>query len=79
MDESMSATQLIADRAILVRDLAQNVPSPCQSVCRMDAALVFCEGCWRTIDEIRRWSACDDIEKKAIWALIEQRVAATTL
>jgi uncharacterized protein len=73
----MSATQLIADHAILVRAMAENVPSPCQSVCRMDAGRALCGGCWRTLDEIRRWSSCSDSEKRAVWALIEQRVAAT--
>ena len=74
----MIATKLIADRAILVRAMAENVPSPCMSVCRMDAARILCEGCLRTIDEIRLWSSCNDAEKKAVWSLIEQRVAATT-
>ena len=74
----MIATKLIAYRAILVRAMAENVPSPCMSVCRMDAARILCEGCWRTIDEIRLWSSCSDAEKKAVWSLIEQRVAATT-
>jgi len=78
MDKAMSATSQLADRARSVRGLTENVPSPCQSVCRMDSALVLCEGCWRTLDEIRRWSSCNDSEKKAVWALIEQRVAATT-
>ena len=77
--EIMNATQLIADCALSMRAVAENVPSPCISVCRMDAARILCEGCWRTLDEIRRWSACGDNEKKAIWALIEQRVAAKTL
>ena len=75
----MNATQLIADYAISVRAMVENIPSPCISVCRMDAAQMLCEGCWRTIDEISHWSACGNNEKKAIWALIEQRVAAITL
>jgi len=44
----------------------------------MDAAGALCEGCLRTLEEIRHWSASSDFEKKAIWALIEQRIAATT-
>ncbi|SDM72576.1 hypothetical protein SAMN05428957_11342 [Oryzisolibacter propanilivorax] len=27
-----------------------------------------CEGCFRTIDEIRAWSRADDAERRAIWA-----------
>ena len=74
----MVTAQLMADRALAVRVMAGNVPSPCISVCRMDAAGTLCEGCLRTLEEIRHWSASSDFEKKAIWALIEQRVAATT-
>jgi len=74
----MVAAQLMSDRALAVRTMAGNVPSPCISVCRMDAAGALCEGCLRTLEEIRHWSASSDFEKKAIWALIEQRIAATT-
>jgi hypothetical protein len=36
----------------------------------------WCEGCFRTLDEIGRWSRMNDADKRAIWALIEQRAAA---
>ena len=35
----------------------------------------WCEGCFRTLDEIGRWSRLDDAEKRSVWALIEQRAA----
>lgn len=50
-----------------------NVPSPCVSICRMDAASGWCEGCLRTIDEIAAWSALDDLHKRAVWKLLPQR------
>lgn len=50
-----------------------SVPSPCVSICRMDAASGWCEGCLRTIDEIAAWSALDDMRKRAIWKLLPQR------
>jgi predicted Fe-S protein YdhL (DUF1289 family) len=37
----------------------------------------WCEGCFRTIDEIRQWSSADDQAKRTIWALIEQRVTGS--
>lgn len=49
------------------------VPSPCISVCRMDAASGWCEGCLRTLDEIAAWSVLDDVEKRAVWKLLPQR------
>ncbi|AXL52544.1 hypothetical protein DSC91_005610 [Paraburkholderia caffeinilytica] len=51
------------------------VPSPCISVCRMDASTGWCEGCLRTIDEIASWSLFDDDAKRAVWDAIEERHA----
>lgn len=42
-------------RAERLRLLASGPPSPCIAVCRLDEATGYCEGCWRTIDEIRDW------------------------
>lgn len=69
------AMQSIATRAQLVMSVAEDVPSPCVSVCRMDLQRTFCEGCLRSIDEIRVWRASTDLEKKAIWARIAERAA----
>ncbi|WP_233799736.1 DUF1289 domain-containing protein [Paraburkholderia sp. HP33-1] len=52
-----------------------SVPSPCISVCRMDASTGWCEGCLRTIDEIAGWSTFDDDAKRAVWDAIEARHA----
>jgi uncharacterized protein len=52
------------------------VPSPCISVCRMDAPTGLCMGCWRTIDEIAGWSTLGDDAKREVWRLIEQRQAS---
>lgn len=70
------AMKSIAARAYLVRAAAENVPSPCSAVCRMDAGTGWCEGCFRTLDEIRLWSSADDTAKRQVWAAIEQRIAA---
>ena len=51
------------------------VPSPCISVCRMNAASGWCEGCWRTIDEIAAWSTMADEDKRAVWRALPQREA----
>jgi predicted Fe-S protein YdhL (DUF1289 family) len=52
------------------------VPSPCISVCRIDPATGWCEGCLRTIDEISCWSALDDDDKRAVWADLARRRSA---
>lgn len=55
------------------------VPSPCISVCRMDAPSGLCAGCLRTIEEIAAWSTMGDEAKRAVWLLIEQREPVTPL
>jgi predicted Fe-S protein YdhL (DUF1289 family) len=52
---------------------AAAVPSPCISVCRIDPATGWCEGCLRTIDEISQWSRYDDEEKRAVWNALDRR------
>jgi predicted Fe-S protein YdhL (DUF1289 family) len=42
----------------------------------MDARTGLCEGCYRTIDEIARWSALSDAERRAVWRAIAARRAA---
>lgn len=51
------------------------VPSPCISICRMNARNGLCEGCLRTIDEIVAWSRLDDDGKRLVWQRIDQRRA----
>lgn len=49
------------------------VPSPCISVCEMDARTGLCKGCARTLEEIATWSVLDSDEKRAVLTLIEAR------
>jgi predicted Fe-S protein YdhL (DUF1289 family) len=41
----------------------------------MNEASGWCEGCFRTLDEIAQWSRLGDAGKRSVWALIEQRAA----
>ena len=75
-DRPGSTAELIAARAILARTMIENIPSPCISVCRMSEQTNLCVGCYRTLDEIGRWSRADDQAKRTIWTHIEQRLAA---
>jgi predicted Fe-S protein YdhL (DUF1289 family) len=52
-----------------------SVPSPCISVCRIDAASGLCTGCLRTLDEIAVWSVLDDDAKRDVWRAIAARRA----
>lgn len=56
-------------------DSAAEVPSPCISICRMNAATGLCEGCFRTVGEIAAWSGADEDGKRRIWRSIDRRMA----
>ncbi len=71
----MNAIQLIADQAALAGAMAKNLPSPCVSVCQMDAASGMCTGCLRTLAEIAAWGQLDDADKRVVWGEIGARAA----
>jgi predicted Fe-S protein YdhL (DUF1289 family) len=66
----------MAQRAQAALACVRNLPSPCISLCLMRADDGLCEGCWRTLDEIVRWSQMDDGEKRAVWCELAQRAKA---
>jgi len=51
-------------------------PSPCVSICRMSDDTTYCEGCWRTLDEIGGWGQRNPDDKRGVWQSIGERVAA---
>lgn len=55
------------------------VASPCNGVCRLDAATGWCLGCGRTIDEIAAWSTLDDDGRRRVWAALPARRARLPL
>jgi predicted Fe-S protein YdhL (DUF1289 family) len=50
-----------------------DVASPCVDVCRMNPETGFCDGCFRTIDEIAAWASYDDDARRAVLARVESR------
>ena len=59
-----------------VREPDERVPSPCISVCVMDADGSVCLGCFRTLDEIASWSVLDASAKRQVLAALPARKAA---
>ena len=55
------------------------IPSPCLSVCRIQADTGLCEGCFRNLSEIAAWSQADEADKRRIWRVIGQRAEAATI
>lgn len=67
-----SALELLLAKAGELRDDAP-APSPCNSVCRLDARTGLCEGCFRTLEEIADWSRLAEPRKRAVWRAIVRR------
>ena len=49
------------------------VKSPCISVCAMDDLTGFCQGCYRTVDEIKDWWNMEAVAQKTLLATLEKR------
>jgi len=54
---------------------SDDVSSPCNNVCRMNEETGYCEGCFRTLDEIACWSTATREEKLAVLAKLDARKA----
>lgn len=53
----------------------QAIESPCTLVCSIDTGTGWCLGCGRTRDEIARWTAIDTDARRAVMAVLPQRMA----
>ncbi|MGE0144669.1 MAG: DUF1289 domain-containing protein [Planctomycetota bacterium] len=51
--------------------------SPCIKLCRLDSSGSVCVGCYRTTEEIIRWSSFDEERRRAVIAsaVARQRAA----
>ena len=49
------------------------IESPCIGVCLINKEHHFCEGCFRSQDEIAHWIALGDAQKKEIIELASER------
>ena len=66
-------------RELLRADAGEPVPSPCNSVCRIDADTGWCQGCFRTLDEIAAWGRLEDGGKRVLWQELGRRALTPTL
>ncbi len=54
-----------------------NIASPCIRICRLDHRGV-CAGCFRTLEEIARWTQMSDPEKYLVMAVLAERRGNST-
>lgn len=53
--------------------------TPCIAVCTIDPRTSLCVGCGRTLPEIARWHRMDSAERRALMALLPQRMEGAGL
>lgn len=70
------AVRLVTERARTIKAEGDDVPSPCISICRINADSGMCEGCFRTLGEISAWARSTPDDKRRLWTTIGQRMAA---
>ncbi len=49
------------------------VASPCINVCQISTESGYCQGCYRTLDEIAGWWDMSPEEQRALLANLEKR------
>jgi uncharacterized protein len=74
LQPTLFTMQTIATRACQISEQGEFDPktqeplsSPCVSVCRMNPERTYCEGCFRTLDDIRAWAQADNAQRRRIW------------
>ncbi|QZA77570.1 DUF1289 domain-containing protein [Deefgea tanakiae] len=49
-----------------------SIASPCINACQLNPSRAYCQGCLRTLDEIRAWSKLSDPDKLAVWQRLKR-------
>jgi len=49
------------------------IMSPCMNVCIMNEETGYCQGCYRTLDEIADWGRFSAREKRAVVQTLDRR------
>ena len=68
------AIQSLTARANAGSMAGEDIPTPCISVCRVNADNGLCEGCFRTLGEISAWGRSTAANKRELWKTIMHRV-----
>lgn len=56
----------------------EKLASPCVSLCRLNDQGI-CQGCYRSIEEIRSWSHLDDEERQQVIVTCSERAEKTNI
>ena len=51
----------------------KNLPSPCISICKLNKSTGYCDGCFRTEDEIALWPSMSEEDKLNMLSILRKR------
>jgi uncharacterized protein len=68
--------ETLLETAIANAKMQQPLGSPCIDVCRLNPQTGYCEGCFRTLEEIRSWKTMTDSDKLGLFEALRARLAA---
>jgi len=54
--------------------MVDQISTPCVRVCAIEAATSLCAGCGRSLKEIAQWSRMSEPERKALMAVLPDRL-----
>jgi len=52
----------------------EDIVSPCIGVCAINDSNGFCQGCYRTVEEIREWWNMTDEDREKVMGTLDQRL-----
>ena len=53
-----------------------DIISPCIGVCRIDEPTGYCEGCFRSVEEIQEWTSLNNTQRHQLIQLLPLREGA---
>ena len=56
----------------------EDIVSPCIGVCAINDSNGFCQGCYRTVEEIREWWNMTDEERDKVMGALDLRLLDNT-
>jgi len=56
----------------------EDIVSPCIGVCAINDSNGFCQGCYRTVEEIREWWNMSDQDREKVMGTLDQRLLDNT-
>ncbi len=56
----------------------EDIVSPCIGVCAINDSNGFCQGCYRSVEEIREWWNMTDEERDKVMGALDQRLLDNT-